>query len=179
MQAKWRSRKNKIKKFKQAYGSWCDAPREMKSMAQDFFVDLFMTDPEVCPPQVLCHVELKINEVMNEDLCKEFSEKEILDAMFQMGPLKAAGPDGFPARFYQRHWDIVGKDIVAATQMFFCDGVLPNGVNDTAIVLLLKGSDREELKEFKPISLCNVIYKLISKCIVNRLWVLLDEIISL
>jgi hypothetical protein len=99
MQAKWRSRKNKIKKFKQAYGSWCDAPREMKSMAQDFFVDLFMTDPKVCPPQVLCHVELKINELMNKDLCKEFSEKEISDVMFQMGPLKATGPDGFPARF--------------------------------------------------------------------------------
>jgi hypothetical protein len=178
MQAKWRSRKNKIKKLKRADGSWCDAPREMKSMAQDFFVDLFTTDPEVCPPQLLCHVEPKINEVMNEDLHKEFSEKEISDTMFQMGPLKAPSPDGLPAQFYQRHWDIVGKDIVMAAQKFFYDGVLPDGVNDTAIVLILKGSNPKELKEFRSTSLCNVIYTLISKCIVNRLWVLLDEIIS-
>jgi hypothetical protein len=51
-------------------------------MAQDFFVDLFMADPEVCPPRVLCHVELKINKVINKGLCTEFSEKEISDAMF-------------------------------------------------------------------------------------------------
>jgi hypothetical protein len=67
---------------------------------------------------------------------------------------------------------------VAATQRFFCDGVLPDGVNDTAIVLIPKGNNPEELKEFRLISLCNVIYKLISKCIVNRLWVILDDVVS-
>jgi hypothetical protein len=110
--------------------------------------------------------------------CAGISEKEISDAMFQMRPLKAPGPDGFSAWFYQRHWDIVNKGIVAATQKFFYEGVLPDWVNDTAIVLILKGSNPEELKEFRPISLCNMIYKLISKCIVNRLRGLLDEIIS-
>jgi hypothetical protein len=41
---------------------------------------------------------------MNNDLCKELSEEEIGDALFQMGPLKAPGSDGFPARFFQRNW---------------------------------------------------------------------------
>jgi hypothetical protein len=90
MQAKWRSRKNKIKKLKRADGSWCDAPNKLKSMAWDFFVDLFTADPEVCPRRVLCHVEPKINQVMNEDLCKEFSEKEISDAMFLMGVVEGS-----------------------------------------------------------------------------------------
>jgi hypothetical protein len=141
MQAKWRSRKNKIKKLKRVDGTWYDAPGELKRMTRDIFVDLFTSDDVVCPSQVLCHVEPKINATMNEDLSREFSKKEIADAMFQMGLLKAPGPDGFPARFYQRHWDIVGKDITTATQRFFCEGALPDGVNDTAIVLILKGNN--------------------------------------
>jgi hypothetical protein len=72
----------------------------------------------------------------------------------------------------------LNKDIVAVTQRFFCDGVLPDGVNNTTIVLIPKGNNPGELKEFRPISLCNVIYKLISKCIVNRLRVMLDDVVS-
>ena len=51
----------------------------------------------------------------------------------------------------------------------FEDGILPSGINDTAIVLIPKGSNPEELKDFRPISLCNVIYKIILKCLVNGL----------
>jgi hypothetical protein len=178
MQAKWRAIKNKIKKLKRTDGSWCNTPNEMQCMAREFFVDLFKAYPEVSPSQVLDHIAAKVSDSMNDNLCREFSEKEISDAMFQMRPLKALGPDGFPAHFFQRHWDIMNEDIVAATKTFFHDGVLPEGVNDTAIVLLPKGKDPEELKDFMPISLCNVIYKLISKCIVNNLRGMLDEVVS-
>jgi hypothetical protein len=37
---------------------------------------------------------------MNAHLCKEFSVEEISDVLFQIGPLKALGPDGFTARSY-------------------------------------------------------------------------------
>jgi hypothetical protein len=129
----------------------------MKCMAHNYFANLFTTNPEVCPNLILEHVEPKITELVNEGLCKEFSEQEISDTMFHMGPLKAPAPDVFSAHFYQRHWDILGKDIVDVTQRFFSDSVLSEGVNDTAIVLIPKGDSPEELKEFRPISLCNVI----------------------
>jgi hypothetical protein len=51
----------------------------------------------VSPNQVLDFMEPKISQEMNGDFCKDFSEKEISDAMFQMGPLKALSPNGFPA----------------------------------------------------------------------------------
>jgi hypothetical protein len=63
-------------------------------------------------------------------------------------------------------------------QKKICDGVMPPGINDTSIVLIPKGDRPEELKDFRPISLCNVIYKVISKCLVNRFRPLLGEIIS-
>jgi hypothetical protein len=141
-EAKWRARKNKVRRLKRADGSWTEAPNEMKEMVVGFFEDLYIVDNEVNPDLVLPHVEPKVTQDMNDDLCKDFSEKEISDAMFQMGPLKVLGLD----RFYQKHWGIVKIDVVAAMQKFFLDGVLPEGINDTAIVLIPKDNDSEELK---------------------------------
>jgi hypothetical protein len=95
-----------------------------------------------------------------------------------MGPLKAPGPDDFPARFFQRHWETLRTDVIQAVKQFFSDGIMPPGINETAIVLIPKGNNPEELKDFRPISLCNVIFKVISKCLVNRLRPILGEIIS-
>ena len=55
---------------------------------------------------------------------------------------------------------------------------MPEGVNNTAIVLIPKVDNPVKLTEYRPISLCNVIYKVVSKCLVNRLRPILEEIIS-
>jgi hypothetical protein len=79
-----------------------------------------------------------IDAEMNDKLCAPFTEKEISDALFQIGPLKAPGPDGFPARFLQRNWDLLKEEVVHAVQVFFATGIMPEEVNDTAIVLIPK-----------------------------------------
>jgi hypothetical protein len=55
---------------------------------------------------------------------------------------------------------------------------MPQGTNDASIVLIPKVDDPSELKDFRPIGLCNVLYKVVSKCLVNRLRPLLGDIIS-
>uniref|UniRef100_A0A8R7VBS1 Reverse transcriptase domain-containing protein n=1 Tax=Triticum urartu TaxID=4572 RepID=A0A8R7VBS1_TRIUA len=115
---------------------------------------------------------------MNVDICKPLTDQEISDALFQIGPLKAPGPDGFPARFFQRNWGVLKEDIIHAVKKFFHTGTMPEGVNDTVIVLIPKVKNPQSIKDFRPISLCNVIYKIISKCLVNRLRPHLDGMIS-
>jgi hypothetical protein len=61
---------------------------------------------------------------------------------------------------------------------FFSSGIMPAGINDTAIVLIPKSNEAANLKDYRPISLCNVVYKVICKCIANRLRPILDEIIA-
>jgi hypothetical protein len=117
-------------------------------------------------------------EEMNESLYKEFSWEEISDALFQIGPLKAPGPDGFPAQFFQQHWEVMKHDIMRGMQDFFTIGNMPPGVNEMSIVLLPKKDEPELLKDFRPISLCNVIYKVISKCLVNHLRPILQDVIA-
>ena len=67
---------------------------------------------------------------------------------------------------------------MAAVLEFFKTGIMPDGVNHTAIVLIPKVPHPKELKDFRPISLCNVVYKIVSKCLVNHLRPMLSDLIS-
>nr|XP_051205578.1 uncharacterized protein LOC127319648 [Lolium perenne] len=176
--ATWRRKKNKILKLKRPDGSWAENEEEIGEMATSFFANLYTKDDDVLPADLLHLFSPRVDDDMNQTLCAPFSEKEISDALFQIGPLKAPGPDGFPARFLQRNWDLLKEDIIKAVQAFFSSGEMPEVVNDTAIILIPKKNNPEELKDFRPISLCNVVFKIISKCMVNRLRPLLHDIIS-
>jgi hypothetical protein len=111
-------------------------------------------------------------------LTRDYSDDEIGNALFQIGPLKAPGPDGLLARFFQRNWGTIKGDIIEAVKHFFREGYIPEGANDTTIALIPKSNKAEDLKDYRPISLCNVLYKVISKCIVNRLRPMLEGLIS-
>uniref|UniRef100_A0A8I7B4Y0 Reverse transcriptase domain-containing protein n=1 Tax=Hordeum vulgare subsp. vulgare TaxID=112509 RepID=A0A8I7B4Y0_HORVV len=150
----------------------------MERMAQSYFKEIYTKDPTLDPSGVLECIQQRVTTEMNDALGLPFSDKEISDALFQIGPLKAPGVDGFPARFYQRNWDVLKADIIAAIQEFFVTGIMPDGVNDTSVVLIPKIPHPRELKDFRPISLCKVVYKIVSKCMVNRLRPLLAELIS-
>jgi hypothetical protein len=68
--------------------------------------------------------------------------------------------------------------VIRGVKKFFDDSIMPEGINDTTIVLIPKGKNPLSIKDFRPISLCNVIYKVISKVLVNRLRPFLDDLIS-
>jgi hypothetical protein len=114
---------------------------------------------------------------MNIDLCKEFSDDEISDAIFQIGPIKAHGPDGFHVRFYQKNWDLLHGDVIPEVKHFFTTGIMP-GVNDTLVVLIPKIENPMEPKDYRPIGLCNVLCKVVFKCLVNRLRPMIEDVIS-
>lgn len=176
--AAWRAKKNKIIRLKDEDSKYVENKEQLEQMATAFFQKLYTKDHSVTPTEVVDLLKSLVDEPMNLELCKPFSDEEISDALFQIGPIKAPGPDGFPARFFQRNWDTLKGEIMAAVRKFFADCAMPDGVNNTSIVLIPKVKQPENLKEFRPISLCNVIYKVISKCLVNRLRPLLSDIIS-
>lgn len=116
---------------------------------------------------------------MNEVLMAEFTIEEIQKALFQMGPWKAPGPDGFPAAFYQKHWDTIHTEVQNAVMDILQGGAIPKGFHDTTLVLIPKVRNADHLTKFRPISLCNVVYKIVAKVLVNRLKQILPNIISL
>jgi hypothetical protein len=127
---------------------------------------------------VLDSVPVRVDERMNEMLIATIAGSEVKEALFQMFPTKAPGPDGFPAHFFQRHWDLCGEEITSIVLRILRGEDDPAACNKTFIVLIPKVAAPEDLGQFRPISLCNVLYKIASKVLANRLKRVLPDIIS-
>ncbi|XP_048626442.1 uncharacterized protein LOC125594173 [Brassica napus] len=91
---------------------------------------------------------------------------------------RSPGPDGYPAEFFTANWNAVGADMVAAVQEFFESGKILRQWNSTAVTLIRKKPNASKITEFRPISCCNTVYKVISKLLANRLKQILPSIIS-
>jgi hypothetical protein len=130
-----RRRTNKIDTLLRSDGSKCEVQWEIKGMVQNFYEDLFTA--EACPSvdAVLDAIPSKVTSDMNDELCKPYTEEEIRAALFQMGPTKAPGPDGFPALFYQTHWEFLKEEICQAVRSFIAGGEVPDGFCDSVVVL--------------------------------------------
>lgn len=81
-----------------------------------------------------------------------------------MHPSKAPGSDSMPASFFQKFWHIIGNDILSFVLNILNNNASPACINETFIALIPSCT-----KDFLPISLCNVVYKLVSKTVTNRL----------
>lgn len=111
------------------------------------------------------------------DLQKLLSRDEDMEALSQMKPLKSPSPDGFSASFYQTYWRIVGEEVCSTILNYLNNGVFDDHINFTYIVLIPKVKNPVQAIDFRPISLCNVIYKLMSKVLANMLKKILPIII--
>ena len=80
--------------------------------------------------------------------------------------------------FYQKYWDVVCTNVIDCVLHTLNTGVMPPGLNETFICLIPKVKSPQKITEFRPISLCNVSYKIISKVLANRLKKILAEVIN-
>lgn len=129
--------------------------------------------------ECLKDVEPRVTWAMNSELQKKFVMAEVEDALKQMGPLKSPGPDGYGAIFYQTYWSVVGEKVGNVVLSFLNGaGGQVSSSNFTHIALIPKVENASAASDFHPISLCNVLYKLVSKVLANRLKKVLPVIIS-
>ncbi|XP_061993460.1 uncharacterized protein LOC133711342 [Rosa rugosa] len=119
-----------------------------------------------------------VSEDLNLSFCAPYSSEEVREALFQMYPTKSPGPDGMPPLFFQHYWESIGTDVTEVVHNFLHSGQLLKQINFTHICLIPKVDSPETMADLRPIALCNVIYKLCSKVIANRLKILLPQIIS-
>ena len=99
-------------------------------------------------------------------------------AVFGSKPLKSPGPDVIPPAFFQTNWDKVKSNVIKSTHSFFNSKHLLKEQIRTFIALIPKTDRPESVNDFRPITLCNSSYKIISKILVNRLKPILGSIVS-
>ncbi|XP_074292460.1 uncharacterized protein LOC141619333 [Silene latifolia] len=103
--------------------------------------------------------------------------EEVKKCLFSIPASKSPGPDGYSSQFYRDAWDIVGTEICEAVINFFDTGKLLTQINATVITLIPIIDRPASVKHYRPISCCNVLYKVISKLLCSRLALVLPDLI--
>ncbi|XP_074278207.1 uncharacterized protein LOC141601801 [Silene latifolia] len=176
--ARQRRKKNTITRVMGRNGTVCEGVEAVKSEAEGFFSSLFESARPEQIDELFDGVRGRVTEAMNEHFRASYRGEKVLEALNQMYPLKAPGPDGMNALFYQTYWHIVGPSVTRMVLNILNGGDFPGSLNRTHIVLSPKKKAPDKLADYRPISLCNVLYKLISKVLANRLKLFLGLLVS-
>lgn len=116
----------------------------------------------------------------NEYLKKKISKTEILTALKDMKPHKSPGSDGLSCSFYLKFFNLLGDTLCDVINLAFENGELSDSQKLSYITLICKDETKsDEMKCYRPISLLNIDYKIISKVISQRLGTVLPRIIQL
>lgn len=172
-----RRKRNRIGNLKREDGSWTTNDKEVGIEVAKYYADLFHSNCHINYKEILDGIPESITSQMNASLIKPMEEEEIKDAIFSMNPNKAPRPDEITPLFYQKFWDIVREDVVNAVSSLFHSSHMLKALNHTIISLIPKVDLPIDFKQYRPISLCNVLYKAIFKILANRLKQVLDKCI--
>ncbi|CAM8911363.1 unnamed protein product [Rhodiola kirilowii] len=180
--ASQRRKRNWIHKLSDDQGVMVTEAEGIANIISDYFTTLFSSSSDsgqVEWEEELAYVQPRITWEMNDNLTRDVSEEEIRRAIFQMGATKAPGLDGFSAIFFQSNWNLIKADFIKEVQGVFKELRLDANWNLTQIVLIPKVKEVTRMTELRPISLCNVSMKVVTKILANRLQLILGEVISL
>lgn len=111
-------------------------------------------------------------------LTKPISYGEILSTIKLMAKGKSSGRDGLNVEFYLFHWDIIKAPLFKAISHFFLTPSLPKSWGKTFTILIPKSDNPKTVMDFRPITLCNVSYKIISKILTNRLKLVMHKLVG-
>lgn len=157
-----RKRRNRIVSIRDAHGNKLFDPTDIANEFVHYFQSIFTSTSTnnvtyIPNMNILNHADDFTNSVPDK--------QEIFGILKGMRRNASPGPDGFNVSA----WDWIGDDVTNVVTSFYESGILPPYLNDTQIALIPKKLDCHLPSDFRPISLCNVIYKIIAKSLANRL----------
>ncbi|CAA7061787.1 unnamed protein product [Microthlaspi erraticum] len=146
---------------------------QLKAMAVEYYRTLLGTPNSLVQPYSKQQIQeihpYRCGDSMASMLSAIPTDEEITKALFSLPRNKAPGPYGFTVEFFTFSWDLVGSDLVKAVKEFFIGSFILRQINATVISLIPKIPGAEDLRNFRPISLCNTVYKVISRILSSRL----------
>ena len=165
--------KNEVKGV-EVEGQWCEEPEVVRREAKSLFEKRFTATQEIGVN--LGSMEFKsLPSDTSIRMVTNFTEEEVKEVVWQCEGSKSSGPDEFNFTFIRNCWDFLKYDILKALHLFQETGIMPKGRNASFIALVPKVSDPLSLDQFRPISLVEIFYKIITKVLAVRM----KEVLSL
>ena len=161
--ANQRNKRNYISKLVPDDGATIEEEKQISEALVGYFSTLFQSGTTSILEPILQGIEPKVMEQMNDELTRPFTAVKVEQALKQMKLVTAPSPDSMPPLFFKTYWSTVGSDVINASLSVSNSSVMPLDINHTFISLIPKIKSPTNPKDFRPISLCNVIYKIISQ----------------
>ncbi|KAK0584046.1 hypothetical protein LWI29_006910 [Acer saccharum] len=175
-----RQKKNSILRLQNSEGRMEETEEGMARVLQEFFHSLFQSAHPT--PSNISRASDDISSSFSQsqrvELDRDFTAEEVRLAIFDLSPSKAPGPDGFHALFFQKFWHILKDDVTSVCLRILNGYASVKEFNRTTVVLIPKLNNPISPKDFRPIALCSVIYKTITKAIAFRVKPFLQDIVS-
>ncbi|XP_042484214.1 uncharacterized protein LOC122064565 [Macadamia integrifolia] len=175
---KIRRMKNSIKSLKMVDGTLTSDKEQIKEYVAGYYEHFHKGTPLTNHMDLLQCIPNVLDEWDRGRLDGIPSDSEIKNAVWDLDPDSAPGPDGFPGAFYKSCWDIISSDLCKAIRWFFRTGFMPYGINNNFLVLIPKIEGALSLDKFRALCMGNFLCKIISKILAMRLSYFLPKIIS-
>jgi hypothetical protein len=164
--------------LKSSDGAWVSDRIEIGENFVSHFSNMFSSTAPPIEEDMLNLFDPVISAEDNFFLYAVPTDVEVVQALSSIGSSKAPRPNGFTALFFKRYWSMVKVEVLGCIRNFFLNHILLQEQNHTHIDLIPKQSRAHTVHHFRPISLCNIVYKIITKILANRLKVMLPKFIS-
>jgi hypothetical protein len=176
--ASQRHRKNNINFIIDNQGHNHHQNQNIQEVFHNYFSELFTSSNPTNMHSSLQVVANRVQPHMQDYLSQDFTAAEISYAVHQLRSNAAPGPDGLNAKFFQTYWGTIGGGVTQTALDILNNGGNPKTFNNTHICLIPKHNHPTAPADYRPTALCNVILKIITKTIANRIKTILPEIIS-
>ena len=173
-----RRRKNNIAEIKLENGNHIYEKEGIEKCFERHFKELYSSSNPNFPRDLENLISPFIEPEENKDLIHIPLLHETKQTVFDMNPLKSLGSDGMPGLFFKKFCSIVGEQVIKVVSSFFRDKRMLRELNHTYITLISKTQDACKFSQFRPISLCNFCYKVITRILVAKLRPILSMLID-
>nr|GEZ44977.1 RNA-directed DNA polymerase, eukaryota [Tanacetum cinerariifolium] len=158
-------------------GEWVDDPNRVKDEFCTHFAKRFH-DSGTSHCRLNFNFLNRLTTVQDVELEAPLSRDEIRKTVWGCGENKSPGSDGFTFEFFRKFWDVVGPDLCIAAEWFFEHCSFYKGCNSSFIALIPKNLDPKIVSDYRPISLIGSLYKVVTKILANRLFMVISDLIS-
>ena len=172
-----RHQRNTINRVRDPNDEWQEDKEVIGRTFTEYFEQLFNSSQPNVSAELIEAIHTKVTDRMNSRLLQEFQASKIEQALKQMHPMKAPGPDGVPPLFYQHFWPTVKYIVIQTVLDFLNNGAATPKFHETHIVFIPKIKNPKRVTDYRPINLCNVANKLAFRVVANRLNLVLQDIV--